>query len=78
MKENKRFSDWKEEVPCDSCELYYNSQCDSVKSSCNTYIPTRGVSLDKRVKRLEIIAGSMLVLFAVVIPIVILMLFQLI
>lgn len=78
MKENKRFSDWKEELPCDSCELYYNSQCDSVKSSCNAYIPTRGASLDKRVKRLAIITGSMMVLFAVVIPIVVLMLFKLI
>lgn len=58
----KRFDSWSEEVPCDTCELYYNSLCDSVKSSCNAYVPTLGKRLDVRMKRLEMSLG----VFAVV------------
>ena len=54
--QHKRFEDW-EKVDCNECARYYDSSCDGVakgsQKPCSSYLATRGVILQARIKDLE-------------------------
>ena len=65
MAEQKRFDDWSSELICDECEHYFTGACDSLKSKCNEYKPTRRATLEKRLSKNEGLTQCLFVLVIV-------------
>lgn len=51
MSDKYIFDDWSDINQCDNCEHWWNSSCDGVKESCNSFKATRKSTIPQEIKR---------------------------